>query len=165
MYSVTVNKEKFAVEKKAEDFWVNGSLLNWDLEKIDERTFHLLKNHLSYMVELVHINIPQKTVTIKINNKIAEVVIKDRFDLLLEKLGMNTPSAHSISDIKAPMPGLILEIKVKAGEMIKKGDPLMVLEAMKMENMLKAPGDALVKEVLVDIGSSVEKNQVLINFE
>ena len=91
--------------------------------------------------------------------------MKDRFDLLLEKLGMNTTVSSAVVNIKAPMPGLILEINVQAGDFIKKGDPVLVLEAMKMENVLKSSGDGEIKEVLVRPGSSVEKNQVLIIFK
>lgn len=165
MYSVTVNKEKITVEKAGGDFLVNGIPIHWDIEKIDGHTFHLVKDNVSYKLELVHINIPHKTLVVRLNGKLSQVVIQDRFDLLLEKLGMNAASANPIGDIKAPMPGLILEINVKAGDVIKKGDPVLVLEAMKMENVLKSNGDGEIKEVLVEIGNSVEKNQVLIIFK
>jgi len=54
---------------------------------------------------------------------------------------------------------------VKAGDSIAKGDGLIVLEAMKMENVLKSPDDVIIKSIEVEIGKSVEKNQVLIEFE
>jgi biotin carboxyl carrier protein len=165
MYSVTVNKDKFAVEKVGDELSVNGCIVDWDLLQIDEHTYHLLKGDVSYMLELVRIDPLEKSLTVKLNNKLASVVIKDRFDLLLEKLGMSATSANPIGNIKAPMPGLILEINVKAGDIIKKGDPVLILEAMKMENVLKSSGDGEIKEVLVDPGSSVEKNQVLIIFK
>lgn len=165
MYSVTVNKEKFAVEQVGDALSVNGTILDWDLQQIDEHTYHLLKGNVSYKLELVHIDIQEKTLAVKLNNKLAQVVIKDRFDLLLDKLGMNAASTKPVGNIKAPMPGLILEINVKAGDVIKKGDPVLILEAMKMENVLKSSGDGEIKEVLVGPGSSVEKNQVLIIFK
>ena len=62
------------------------------------------------------------------------------------------------------MPGLILEIKVQPGQEVKKGDPIMILEAMKMENILKSPGDGVVREIKVAVKQNVEKNQVLILF-
>ena len=62
------------------------------------------------------------------------------------------------------MPGLVIDLKVKAGDVVKAGDPLLILEAMKMENILKAAGDATVKNVTVKKGDSVEKGQVLIGF-
>jgi len=90
--------------------------------------------------------------------------LKDRFDLLLEKIGMNSTGAGSLKEIKAPMPGLILDLKVAPGDLVKKGDVVLILEAMKMENSIKSPGDGLVKAVNVSLKQSVEKNQVLIQF-
>jgi len=69
-----------------------------------------------------------------------------------------------MKEIKAPMPGLILDIKVAPGDVVKKGDVLVILEAMKMENSIKSPGDGMVKIVRVGLKQSVEKNQVLIQF-
>ena len=62
------------------------------------------------------------------------------------------------------MPGLIIQLLVKDGDEVKSGDTLLILEAMKMENIIKAPGDATVKSVKVRKGDGVEKNQVLIEF-
>ncbi|HLT06027.1 MAG TPA: acetyl-CoA carboxylase biotin carboxyl carrier protein subunit [Cyclobacteriaceae bacterium] len=165
MYSVTINKEKFKVEKKDDRFVVNGNPMDWDLRQIGDRSYHLIKDQKCYKLELVHVDSQGKTVTVKLNNKPVQIEIKDRFDLLLEKLGMTTAASNPVSNIKAPMPGLILEINVRAGDVIQKGDQLLVLEAMKMENVIKANGDGEVKEVLASPGSSVEKNQVLIIFK
>ena len=63
------------------------------------------------------------------------------------------------------MPGLVLEVLVKPGQTVKKGDKILVLEAMKMENIIKSPGEGIVKECLAEVGATVEKNQILINFE
>ena len=165
MYSVTVNKEKFTVEKRGDGLSVNGGILDCDLRQIDEHTYHLLKGNVSYILELVYVDTQEKSLVVKLNNNLARVVVRDRFDLLLEKLGMNAANTNPVGNIKAPMPGLILEINVKAGDIIKKGDPVLILEAMKMENVLKSSGDGEIKEVLVHPGSSVEKNQVLIIFK
>jgi biotin carboxyl carrier protein len=62
------------------------------------------------------------------------------------------------------MPGLIIELKVKNGDVVKPGDTLLILEAMKMENIIKSPGEGVVKTVKIKKGESVEKNQVLIEF-
>ena len=70
-----------------------------------------------------------------------------------------------VNDIKAPMPGLILEVNVKEGDEVKEGDYLLVLEAMKMENALTAPRDAVIKSISVEKGQTVEKNQLLIEME
>jgi biotin carboxyl carrier protein len=93
-----------------------------------------------------------------------EVKLKDKFDLLLEKMGFNNSAILEVKDIKAPMPGLIIDIKVEEGIVVKKGDPLIILEAMKMENIIKSPGEGVVKKIQVKKGDSVEKNQILIQF-
>lgn len=105
-----------------------------------------------------------KTIQIRLGYKTATLQLKDRFDLLLEQMGMNAVGSGLLKNIKAPMPGLILDLKVKSGDAVKKGDVVLILEAMKMENIIKSPGDGVVKEVKVSLKQSVEKNQVLIQF-
>lgn len=164
MYSVSINKKAFKVEKTEKGYAVNGDVLQLDQFQISENQFHILHKGKSFNVELIQIQGDNKTILIKLNNKIVEVQLKDKFDLLLEKLGMNSTENTLIKDIKAPMPGLIFEIKVSLGDEVKKGDTLLILEAMKMENILKSPGDGIVKEIKIKKGDSVEKNQVLIQF-
>jgi biotin carboxyl carrier protein len=99
-----------------------------------------------------------------VNGRNYQVILKDQFDLLLEKMGLNNTSSGKVNNIKAPMPGLIIDMRVSAGDMVKSGDSLLILEAMKMENIIKSPGEGIVKSVKVKKGESVEKNQVLIEF-
>ena len=65
----------------------------------------------------------------------------------------------------APMPGMVLEILINNGETVTEGQPVIILEAMKMENVLKAPGDGVVKVIKVKKGDPVDKKQVLIEME
>lgn len=165
MYKATVNKNStFEVENTEAGTVVNGNLLQWDLVKVSDGYFHILHNHKSYRAEIVKSDPATKTFTFKINNHLHTVEAKDKFDQLLEKLGMNNGHSGKVNNIKAPMPGLIINMKVQAGDSVKAGDPLLILEAMKMENMLKSPGDGVVKSVKVKKGDTVEKNQVLIEF-
>lgn len=143
---------------------LDGNLFTWDIAKITEGYFHILYNKKSYRAEVVKADKAAKAFTFKINNHIHTVEVKDKFDLLLEKLGMNNSSVGKVNNVKAPMPGLIIDMKVKAGDTVKAGDPLLILEAMKMENILKSPGEGVVKSVKVKKGDTVEKNQVLIEF-
>jgi pyruvate carboxylase subunit B len=67
--------------------------------------------------------------------------------------------------LKAPMPGLVLRVEVAPGQKVSAGSGVIVLEAMKMENELKAGGAGVVRSVRVSAGEAVEKGQVLIEFE
>ena len=67
--------------------------------------------------------------------------------------------------IKAPMPGLVLSTAIAPGDTVAKGQTLVIIEAMKMENMIKAPYDATIKEIFADPGSAVDKNEKLVEFE
>jgi biotin carboxyl carrier protein len=164
MYQASVNNKTFEITSGEEGLAVNGKPLQWDVVKIADGYFHILHGTKSYRAEIVKMDAVTKTCSIKINGRIYAVALKDKFDLLLEKMGMNNSTAGKINSIKAPMPGLIIALKVKEGDTVKQNDPLLILEAMKMENIIKSAGDGVVKSVKVKKGDSVEKNQVLIEF-
>ena len=164
MFTVTIQNKSYSVEKSDDTIQVNSKTINWDLQWISDRKIHLIYENRSLEAELISLDKETKTVEIKLGNKISSLQLKDRFDLLLEQMGMNNLGSQALKEIKAPMPGLILDLKVKSGDEVKKGDVVMILEAMKMENILKAPGDGIVKAVKVSLNQSVEKNQVLIQF-
>jgi len=164
MYSAQVNDQEFEIVITDNGFTVNGKPVTWDVSKIQEGYFHILMNQQSYRAEVVDKDAAGKRFTIKINGRHYPVILKDKFDVLLEKLGMNVNAGARVNNVRAPMPGLIIELKVRDGDEVKTGDTLLILEAMKMENIIKAPGDARVKSVKVKMGEGVEKNQVLIEF-
>jgi acetyl/propionyl-CoA carboxylase alpha subunit len=83
---------------------------------------------------------------------------------LRKTAGMTTTAAIDRT-ITAPMPGLVVEVKVAKGDSVTKGQPLLVIEAMKMENIIKAQGDGTVKEIYVEAGRSVEKADKMLEFE
>jgi len=164
MFTVINQNTSYSVEKTEEMLTVNGRQIVWDLKWVSDRKIHFIFQNRSIEAELLDFEKETKTVQIRIGNKIASLQLKDQNDLILEKLGMNMSSSAAFKEIKAPMPGLILELKVKEGDEVKKGDVVLILEAMKMENIIKAPGDGIVKLVKVALKDSVEKNQVLIQF-
>lgn len=164
MYSAQVNQDTFEIEIAEDGFIVNGKAVTWDLATVRDGYFHILMNDRSYRAELTETDVERKRVAIKVNGRIYTVILKDRFDVLLEKMGMSANAGAKVNHVRAPMPGLIINLKVREGDRVSAGDALMILEAMKMENVIKAPGDATVKSVKVRAGEGVEKNQVLIEF-
>jgi len=102
---------------------------------------------------------------LRVNDTVYTVSVKDKMDQLLESMGLEAAGAGKMKNLKAPMPGLVLDVRVDVGAAVTKGDALLVLEAMKMKNVLKAEGDGVVKSVEVKKGQNVEKGHVMINFE
>ncbi|QDA60710.1 biotin/lipoyl-containing protein [Hymenobacter jejuensis] len=143
---------------------VNGQPFAWDIVAVADGHYHILYEGRSYSAELISADYAAKTLSLKLNGRVVEIEAKDRFDLLLDKLGMSNATAHKVNELKAPMPGLIVDIRVQAGQEVQKGDPLLVLEAMKMENILKAPSDGVVAAIKVGLRDNVNKGQVLVQF-
>lgn len=164
MYKATVNNKSFQIETTEAGFLVDGKNVEWDMVKINDNIFHILYQNKSYTAELVKTDRESKTFTFKINGRTYPVTLKDKFDLLLEKMGLNNVAGSKVNNVKAPMPGLIVDLKIQVGDSVKQGDALLILEAMKMENILKSPGEGVVKNLKVKKGDSVEKGQVLVEF-
>lgn len=166
MFKINVNTDKpyEAVQDKS-GLQLNGQPLNWDIQPLNGHTFHIIKDNQSYTAEVIQADYARKEFVIKINGTIYELKAQDQLDLLLDKLGMSAANTARIKEIKAPMPGLILDVRVKEGQVVQKGDVVLILEAMKMENTIKSMADGVVKLIKINKGQSVEKNQLLIVFE
>jgi biotin carboxyl carrier protein len=165
MLKATINTQTFDIQSDKTGVTVNSQPFNWDLVEIKDGNFHILYNNRSFNAEVLEADYQTKSFLIKINNHKHSISVKDRFDLLLDQLGMSNANAAKVNDLKAPMPGLIVDIKVQVGDTVKKGDTILILEAMKMENVLKSVGDGIVKNIKIIPKQNVEKNQVLIEFE
>lgn len=155
-YSATVNDEQFAFED------LNTQELDFVREA--DGQFHVIHNHKAYRAEILDTDYQNKAFTIRINGNNYRVKLADQYDQLIDRLGLKADAGKKVDQIKAPMPGLVLEVSIQEGEELKEGAPLLILEAMKMENVIKAPADVTVKEIKVKKGDSVDKNQVLVTF-
>lgn len=136
-----------------------------DASVISNSKFHVLLNNSSFKTEITKAEFNSKTYKVKVNNNTYNVNIISDLDLLIKGMGFEFGNAKQINSVKAPMPGLILNINVKVGQKINENDALLILEAMKMENVLNAPRDGVIKSITANKGESVEKNQLLIEFE
>ncbi|HZV68445.1 MAG TPA: acetyl-CoA carboxylase biotin carboxyl carrier protein subunit [Saprospiraceae bacterium] len=101
----------------------------------------------------------------EMNGQLKEVRLISELDLMIEKMGLNTIHSKKLSIMEAPMPGLVIAIKVAPGDHVVKGTPMLILEAMKMENVIAAPHDATIKAIKVNIGQAVERGLALVEFE
>lgn len=140
-------------------------LTQLDIVPIDAHHFHILKNGEAYHAEVVHQDFVNKQFTIKINGNDYNIALADEYDQLVKKLGLTTAVTYKVKDIKAPMPGMVLSVNVEPGQTVSRGDALLILEAMKMENVIKSPGDGVVKAVRAEKGMAVDKGAVLIEME
>lgn len=137
-----------------------------NLDLVDSgRSVHILEGPRSQQAKLVSFDLNTKTVIINIGGKEIEATIKDEFDQLVDRLGFTSESVLVIKDINAPMPGLVLDILINVGDTVEVGSQLIILEAMKMENVLKSQGEGVIKEIKVNKGEAVEKGQLLIVLE
>lgn len=161
-----INKagKEISIEYRNDQMYIEESPAEITFENQRNGNFIIHQNGTSYPAEVLEVDAAKKKFTIKIENGIYNIELKDDTDVLLEKLGMAHLQDVVIKDVKAPMPGLILDILIEEGQEVKKGDPLMILEAMKMENVLKASGEGQVTSIEVEKGQSVEKNSILIKF-
>jgi biotin carboxyl carrier protein len=142
-----------------------SDLTNLDAVNVDETKFHVLKNHKPHKVEIISADFLAKKYIIKVNNTTYEVAIEDALDILIKSMGIERGRTKVVNAIKAPMPGLILEISVEVGQTVKENDSLLILEAMKMENSFLSPRDGVIKSITVEKGQAVDKGQLLIEFE
>ena len=166
MLKVTVNnKTEHNIElNDANGGSLDGKDFQWDIIKVKDGSYHAIKDNKSYNVEVIKADATEKSFVLSVNGNKYQLHVKDKYDVLLKSLGLDNLTTNKIVNVKAPMPGLVLEIRVEEGVAVKKGEPILVLEAMKMENIIKSPTDGVVKKINVKKGLAVEKNQVMITF-
>ncbi len=136
-----------------------------DVVQLGNNQFHLLKNNRSFQIEILKEDFFKRTYTIKVNEFEFEINISTPLEKLIKELGFELGSSKKVSEIKAPMPGLILSLKVEEGQEVEEGQSLLILEAMKMENNFSSPRAGIIKSIAVKEGQAVDKGQILIEFE
>jgi biotin carboxyl carrier protein len=126
--------------------------------------YNLIRNNQSWNAKIITTNNPKK-LRVEVDGESFDIEIKDELDQMLEIMGFGIASAKVIKEIKAPMPGLVLDISVTEGQHVKEGERILILEAMKMENSIMVHTDATIKKIRVKPGQAVEKGQVLVDLD
>ena len=139
----------------------DGAVIKWE----DETFFTISYNGNTFFVEILEENTESNLLKLKINHRVFTVGKKGPLDELISSLGMDVPKVRKLKELQAPMPGRIVNIAVQVGQEVNVGDEILSLEAMKMENVLKAEGTGIVKEIFAKPEQVVEKGQVIIEFE
>ncbi len=150
---------------KTDNNWTTSLDSNVRIFNRDSETAFVLNDTSSISLKCLGVDQENKSITILYNGKKFNFKIVEPLDELLKSMGLESAFVSKISELKAPMPGLVIDVLVDAGQEIKKGDKLVVLEAMKMENILKSPVDGKIKTISINKGQAVDKNQLLISFE
>lgn len=166
MLQITVNgKKEFSVEAQDDQLLLNGNPAEWDFHTSPNGLLSIIYKGKSYTALVEKIDRSAKELTLSINGQQHKVAIKESIDLLLSSMGLDLKAMQKLEPVKAPMPGMIIKILVAPGQQISKGDGLIVLEAMKMENLLKASSNATVKSIRVTENTAVDKGAILIELE
>ncbi|MFD2588726.1 biotin/lipoyl-containing protein [Croceitalea marina] len=156
-YKISVDDEEFAFSEEQTS--------QLDLLELEAGKFHVLQNNKAYRANVLYSNFMDKTLTIEVNGNSYQVAIADSYDQMVEEMGLSVNTSQKVNEIKAPMPGLILDILVEVGQEITEGTPLLVLSAMKMENIILSQGDGVLKSIEVAKDDAVEKGQLIIEME
>ena len=156
-YLITVNEEALKLQRRQSD--------QLDMIAVADASYHVLLENKAYEVQLLAHNFLEKTMTLSVNGNSYDLKIEDDFDLRVKEMGLLAVSSQKVNSIKAPMPGLIVELMVSVGDAVVEGTPLLVLSAMKMENVIVSQGEGVVKEICVKKDDPVEKGQLIIELE
>lgn len=157
-YQLTVNNTQIYNLKASQ-------VTQLDAVEVTSSHFHILKNNQAFAAQIIATDFAAKTYTVKVNGNTYTVAIANALDLLIKEMGFMVGSAKQVNEIKAPMPGLILEMSVKVGQEVQENDCLLILEAMKMENSFLSPRAGIIKSISAQQGDAVDKGQLLIEFE
>lgn len=149
---------------------LNFDLTSEDVKDLDiiptgPNSYHFIYQHQSIIVRVTHQDRDQRYFEMEIGGNKYRISIETALDQLIEELGFSIGDTASINQVNAPMPGLILEVMVHQGQEVEQGDPLLVLEAMKMENTIVAPRQGIVKDLLVEAGQTADKGQLLLELD
>lgn len=156
-FAAVINGQKYHFTKK--------EIEQADIVDLGNDRFNIISNHKSYTLKVLENNLKLKQLKLEFDGQIYVVDVLEQIDLLLKEMGFGDSGKKLISEVKAPMPGLVIEITAQLNHPYKAGENIMVIEAMKMENSIVLPSDAVIKKIHVKKGEAVVKGQLLIELD
>lgn len=158
IFHITVNnRQEFDVS--------SGEAEELDMVQISENNYHLLYRNKSYSIHVEEINEDIPSVSLKINGKQFELEIETPLIRKIQELGLAEEDLGFGEEVRAPMPGKVISVLVQEDEEVEPGQDLLILEAMKMENVIKSSSAGIVQSIQVKEGDAVDKNALLLNIE
>jgi biotin carboxyl carrier protein len=160
-YHVMIGQEEFEIEVRSEtEILVNGKSIPVDFQSMaDQPVYSLLLGNESFEA---YVGEGQSGLQVLLRGQLYEVAVEDERQRRLRQASQATESAGGEFQLKAPMPGMVVSVPVTEGETVSRGQNLVILESMKMQNELRAPRDGVVHRVRAKAGERVEQNQVLV---
>jgi biotin carboxyl carrier protein len=138
---------------------VGGSVGDVTVSTLGEHTFKISRNGEAVVAYAARVGTRWQ---VMLRGRLIEVEVQTERDLLIASLSTSGSRSRSGEEVRAPMPSRIVRIDVNIGQEVLAGQPLLVLEAMKMENTLKAAQGGTVADIPVKAGKAVEKGELLI---
>ena len=157
------NKRNLIKISQNSEIQINDKVHHYELLKLSNSTYRLRIDEKFY--DITSSKIDNYRFNIGMEGYAFETVVMTALQEKASKVIEQTAAIHKLKDIKAPMPGMILKVKKREGEKVIAGEPVIILEAMKMENELRAPVAGKLKELFVAEGSPVEKGIKLFSIE
>lgn len=161
--SISENTKELELNVEGHKFTIDGASQSYSFHR-QENGRYLLRSGTK-LFKIDNVSYDKHAVQFTLNGKWCSVDVRDEQDLLLDKLGFKTAAEIGEGELNAPMPGKILEVIVNEGDTVETGDPVAILEAMKMENELKAPIAGTITTIAVSKNDSVEKNELILEIE
>lgn len=160
----TIDNDKFSVELVRSDLIkLNGKEHTVDISKLSEYTYQVQLDNKLFHITVNKLN--NSKYSFLIDGHYFESIVRTKLEERASEILKQSEKSDGELVISSPMPGLILRLDKNLGDHVKKGESLILLEAMKMENELRAPKEGIISEIFVKEGSSVEKNQRLIHLK
>ncbi|MDC0854271.1 biotin/lipoyl-binding protein [Flavobacteriales bacterium] len=142
-----------------------GSEESWDWKQLAPGVFDVRMGNRNVRIERMEGPDSKGNITVRVDGVVQTLQVLDHQQLLLESMGMSAGVEAQEKQVESPMPGKILQVMVTPGTAVDEGDPLLVLEAMKMENVIRAPRSGVIAGVEAQVGEAVEKAATLVTYE